>query len=83
MVSVIGAHAATPDWKQQFATASDEYFDQVYFHYAPSNGTMVGLHQYDAQLEEFSRPTIDAEIVTLKNFAQRIEAIVPDDSPAD
>ncbi len=83
MVSTIGAHAATPDWKQQFATLSDEYFDQVYFHYAPSNGTMVGYHQYDAQLEDFSRPTIDAEIAALKSFAQRIEAIVPDNSPAD
>ncbi|MEI9970402.1 MAG: DUF885 family protein [Terracidiphilus sp.] len=83
MVSTIGAHAATPDWKKQFAKVSDEYFDQVYFHYAPSNGTMVGYHQYDAQLEDYSRPTIDAEIAALKNFAQRIEAIVPDNSPAD
>ncbi len=23
------------DWKQQFAKVSDEYFDQVYFRYAP------------------------------------------------
>src|SRR3984957_9459904 len=83
MVSAISAHAASADWKQQFAKVSDEYFDQVFFHYAPSNGTMVGLHQYDAHLEDFSRPTIDAEIAALKNFAQRIEAIVPDDSPAD
>src|SRR5580698_3324357 len=83
MVSAISAHAASADWKQQFAKASDEYFDQVYFHYAPSNGTMVGYHQYDAQLEDFSRPSIDAEIAALKSFAQRIEAIAPDDSPAD
>ena len=46
--------AATTDWKQQFAKVSDEYFDQVYFHYAPSNGTMVGYHQYDTQLEDYS-----------------------------
>src|SRR5579863_9111483 len=83
MFSAIGAHAATPDWKQQFSKVSDEYFDQVYFRYAPTNGTMVGYHQYDAQLEDFSRPTIDAEIAALKSFAERIEAIVPDNSPAD
>src|SRR5580693_2443355 len=77
------SRSATPDWKQQFAAVSDEYFDQVFFHYAPSNGTMVGYHQYDAQLEDFSRPSIDAEIAALKSFAQRIEAIAPDDSPAD
>jgi uncharacterized protein (DUF885 family) len=83
MLSTIGAHAATTDWKQQFAKVSDAYFDQVYFHYAPSGGTMVGLHQYDSQLEDFSRKNIDAEIVALKNFGRRIEAIVPGDSAAD
>ena len=75
MASTIGAHAATPDWKQQFATVSDEYFDQVYFHYAPSNGTMVGYHQYDAQLEDFSRPSIDAQIAALKSTLAKLDAI--------
>jgi len=83
MLSAIGAHAATADWKQQLAKVTDEYFDQVYFHYAPSGGTMVGLHQYDSQLEDFSRKNIDAEIVALKNYERRIELIVPDDSAAD
>ncbi|MGA7342545.1 MAG: DUF885 domain-containing protein [Terracidiphilus sp.] len=77
------AHAAQPDWKQQFEKASDEYFDQVYFRYAPSTGTQTGYHQYDAQLEDFSRTTIDAEIAALKSFEKRIEAIQPDDSAAD
>ena len=57
MSTSIAARAANPDWKQQFAKVSDDYFDQVYFHYAPSAGTMVGLHQYDSQLEDFSRPS--------------------------
>ena len=83
MLSAIGAHAATADWKQQLAKVTDEYFDQVYFHYAPSGGTMVGLHQYDAQLEDFSRKNIDAEIAALKNYERRIESIVPGDSAAD
>jgi uncharacterized protein (DUF885 family) len=83
MLSTIGARAATADWKQQFAKVSDEYFDQVYFHYAPSGGTMVGLHQYDSQLEDFSRKNIDAEIAALKNYELRIESIVPDGSAAD
>ncbi len=83
MLSAIGAHGATADWKQQFAKVTDEYFDQVYFHYAPSAGTQVGFHQYDGQLEDFSRKNIDAQIAALKNYEQRIEAIVPDDSAAD
>lgn len=79
----ITAHAATENWKQQFASVSDQYFDQVYFHYGPTNGTLVGYHQYDTQLEDFSRKNIDAEIAALKSFEQRIEAIHPDATAAD
>jgi uncharacterized protein (DUF885 family) len=75
MFSAIGAHGAPPDWKQQFAKVSDDYFDQVYFRYAPSSGTMAGLHQYDARLEDFSRPSIDAQIAALKNFLGKFEEI--------
>ena len=74
---------AAADWKQQFARVSDEYFDQVYFRYAPTQGTQAGFHQYDARLEDYSRKAVDAEIAALESFEQRIEAIHPDDSPAD
>jgi uncharacterized protein (DUF885 family) len=83
MSTATKTRAATPDWKQQFAKASDDYFDQVYFHYAPSAATQVGFHQYDAQLEDFSRKNIDAEIAALKRYELRIESIVPDGSAAD
>jgi uncharacterized protein (DUF885 family) len=76
-------YAANGNWKQQFAKASDEYFDQVFFHYHPTNGTLAGYHQYDAQLENFSRKNIDAEIAALKRFEKRIEAIRPDNAAAD
>ena len=78
MSSGISAYAATADWKQEFATAADDYFDQVYFHYGPTNGTLTGYHQYDAQLEDFSRKNIDDEIAALKHFEKRISAIEPD-----
>jgi uncharacterized protein (DUF885 family) len=80
MAAATPLSAATPDWKQHFAKVSDEYFDQVYFRYAPSAGTMAGFHQYDGQLEDYSRKTIDAQIAALHNFARRIEAIQPDSS---
>jgi len=83
MLSAISAHAANKNWKQEFEKASDEYFDQVYFHYAPTNGTLVGYHQYDAQLENYSRKSTDAEIVALKSFEKRIESIRPDEAAAD
>lgn len=83
MLGTLAARAVTPDWKQQFAKVSDEYFDQIYFRYAPSTATADGIHQYDGQLEDYSRKTIDAEVAALKDFEQRIEAIRPGDARAD
>jgi len=83
MSSAITGHAANGDWKQQFQKVSDEYFDQVYFHYNPTTGTQVGYHQYDAQLEDYSRQSIDAQIAALKSFEARIGAIHPDADPAN
>ncbi|HEY1160436.1 MAG TPA: DUF885 domain-containing protein [Terracidiphilus sp.] len=80
MVSGITAYAAQDNWKQQFEKVSGEYFDQVYFHYGPTNGTLVGYHQYDGQLENYSRKNVDAEIAALRSFEKRIEAIHPDDA---
>jgi len=74
--------AAQQDWKQQFEKASDEYFDQFYFHFAPSAATQTGFHQYDGQLEDLSHQNIDAQIAALKRFETRINSIQPDDTPA-
>jgi uncharacterized protein (DUF885 family) len=83
MVAVMAAHAAKETWKQQFKKVSDEYFDQVYFHYGPSGGTQAGYHQYDTQLEDLSRKNIDAEIAALKSFESRFEAIHGDTAALD
>ena len=80
MGTAIAAHAATEDWKQEFAKVSDVYFDLVYFRYNPANATVTGVHAYDGQLEDYSRKTIDAEIAALKSFEKRIEAIHPDEA---
>lgn len=83
MLSTMIARGQKEDWKAQFQKVSDDYFDQVYFPYQPSSGTSTGYHQYDAQLEDYSQKTIDAEVAALKSFEQRIEAIHPDDASAD
>jgi uncharacterized protein (DUF885 family) len=75
MTSAINAKTAGKDWKQEFQKVSDEYFDQVYFHYAPAAGTLAGYHQYDTQMENYSRQNIDSEIAALKSFEKRISAI--------
>ena len=81
MSTIIPAHAAKKTWQQQFQKISDEYFDQVYFRYSPTNGTAAGFHQYDGQLEDYSRKAINAQIAALKGFEARLEAIHPDSSP--
>jgi uncharacterized protein (DUF885 family) len=83
MSTAINAHAATNNWKKKLEKATDEYLDQVYFHYAPSNATVTGYHQYDGQLDDYSRKNIDAEIAELKAFEKRIDAIHPDDLAVD
>jgi uncharacterized protein (DUF885 family) len=83
MSSANRVYAANESWKQQFEKVSNDYFDQVYFPYGPTSGTQVGYHQYDTQLEDYSRKNIDAEIAALKSFEKRIEAIHPDAAAAD
>ena len=77
MSATMAAHAEQETWKQQFQKVSDEYFDQVYFHYQPTQGTQVGYHQYDTQLEDYSRKNLDEAVAALKSFDARIAAIPP------
>ena len=83
MSSAIPARATNENWKQQFEKISNEYLDQVYFKYQPTVGTQAGYHQYDTQLEDYSRKSIAAEIRALKSFERRIAAIHPDADAAD
>src|SRR5450631_2045089 len=83
MATAITLHAAASEWEQQLDKLTDEYFDEVYFHYGPTNGTLAGLHQYDGQLEDYSSKNIEAEIAALKKFEQRVDAIHPDSAAAD
>ncbi|WP_420238646.1 DUF885 domain-containing protein [Telmatobacter bradus] len=73
-MTTLAAHAET-DWKQNFQKLSDDYFDQVYFPYSPTGGTLAGYHQYDTQLEKMDRATLDAEIATLHSYEKKVEAI--------
>ena len=82
-MSTMVATAEKETWKQQFQRVSDEFFDQVFFHYAPTGGTLAGYHQYDTQLEDYSRKNIDAEVVALKTLEKRVAAIPGDDASLD
>ena len=58
-----------------FALLAEQYFDQYYFKFIPTQGTAAGFHQYDNQLEDYSRASIDKQIATLKNF-QKLAASI-------
>ncbi len=75
MSTFISAHAANDATMQQFQKVSDEYFDKVYFPNQPTVGTLTGYHQYDTQLEDYSRKKIDTWVADLVYFERRIESI--------
>jgi uncharacterized protein (DUF885 family) len=62
---------------QTFSVLSDQYFSDVYYHFAPTAGTGAGLHQYDTQLEDYSEANIKRQIAALHDFQARISAIDP------
>src|SRR5262249_44149604 len=49
-------------------TLADRYFDEYYFKFNPFQGTAAGFHQYDNQLEDYSRRSIDRQIAVLTKF---------------
>jgi uncharacterized protein (DUF885 family) len=64
------AEAAADD----FARFVDDYFE-AQFRAQPSAGTEAGLHQYDGQLEDLSRASIEARIAELKQLQARLTAV--------
>ena len=58
----------------ELAQFVDEFF-AARFAFAPSRGTGIGFHEFDAQLEDLSKARISAHIAELKQFQQRLAAI--------
>src|SRR5580704_8364300 len=75
--SEMAQHPAADGAGQTFNTLSEQYFQQVYFKYAPTSGTSAGLHQYDTQLEDYSAAAIQNQIAALHEWEKKIEAIDP------
>jgi len=75
--SGLAQHPSADGAGQTFNTLSEQYFQQVYFKYAPTAGTSAGLHQYDTQLEDYSGATIQKQVATLHEWEKKIAAIDP------
>jgi uncharacterized protein (DUF885 family) len=46
----------------------DRFFDEYYFRFSPTGGTAAGFHQYDNQLEDYSKATVESAKATLHRF---------------
>ncbi|HWS16840.1 MAG TPA: DUF885 family protein, partial [Candidatus Elarobacter sp.] len=71
------AAPATTGNDKVFTSLADQYFDKYYFKFNPSQGTAAGFHQYDSQLEDYSRASLDQQITTLKSFQKVVAKIDP------
>jgi uncharacterized protein (DUF885 family) len=71
----VGPWIAANERQAAWDRLADEYFDQVFLKFGPSNGTSYGFHQYDALLEDYSRAGIDANVAALHAFEKRVAAV--------
>jgi uncharacterized protein (DUF885 family) len=56
---------------------ADDFLSQVYYKFNPTSGTADGLHQYDSQLEGYSKADVDHRIAAMKSFKAKVEAVDP------
>ncbi|MGA7156125.1 MAG: DUF885 domain-containing protein [Acidobacteriaceae bacterium] len=62
---------------QTFNYLSAQYFQDIYFKFAPTAGTSAGLHQYDSELEDYSAAGVQKEVAALHDFEKKLEGIDP------
>jgi uncharacterized protein (DUF885 family) len=67
----IATWAAEPT--AQWNALVDEYLDKVYFPLNPTTATQAGIHNFDSEMEDYSRAGVDAEVRKLRDFATRLD----------
>jgi uncharacterized protein (DUF885 family) len=82
-VPVRAQNVAADGASQTFNYLSAKYFEDIYFKFSPTAGTSAGLHQYDAQLEDYSAAGIQREIAALHAFEKKLVAIDPSSLDAE
>src|SRR5262245_47641687 len=68
---------ATGDAAESYNKLVDEYFE-YYFKHNPTAATAAGVHDFDRQLEDYSKGEIDGQIAAFKEFGLRFAASEPD-----
>ncbi len=57
----------------------DRFFDEYFFHFYPTQGTSAGFHQYDTQLEDYTKAGVDQRIGVLHKFEREVQAVPQSD----
>jgi uncharacterized protein (DUF885 family) len=83
MTGMNSAAAQVESWKQQFARVSDDFIDKVYLPNDPTSATVLGYHQFDGQLEDFSEQSRNEQIAGLKKYEKIFTEIHSDASALD
>ena len=68
------AQKANDGAAQTFHAYTDQYFDGL-FKFNPTNGTAVGYHQFDSQLEDYSPASMNAQMAYLHGWEKKLQSI--------
>jgi uncharacterized protein (DUF885 family) len=82
LVVTLSVLIGVPQTAQPSPEQVDHFFDDVYFKFNPTQGTATGFHQYDTQLEDYSKAGVDANRKAL-HHAERQFAALPADPDRD
>jgi hypothetical protein len=73
LISIAGGQKPISSWD----SLVDDFLDQEFFPNNPTLATQMGVHEYDAKLEDLSRHGIEQHIASLKKFENRTLGIDP------
>jgi uncharacterized protein (DUF885 family) len=61
----------------QWNALVDEYLEKSFLPRNPSTATFLGVHQYDSEIEDYSKSGRDADIRALHEYEKRLEEFSP------
>lgn len=75
ILAIFVASNVYADATTEFNQAADAYIDQSYLPDNPTQAVLLGLHQYDNQLENLSQADRDRQIKQLKKYEKQFNAL--------
>jgi uncharacterized protein (DUF885 family) len=66
------ATAGEQNASEQWNALVDEFLDKVYFPENPSSATTDGIHQYDSEIEDYSKPATAEQVRMLRRYETRV-----------